>query len=596
MKNTKILEPGISDFGDFIKSNNYFIDKTLFIKDFFIKGSYVSLIPRPKRFGKTLNLSMIEHFFDIQKPESKELFKEFEIAKDKDFCAKHQNKYPVINISLKSIKDAKWEHCYSSFKGIISNLYLRNIHLLKSDRLNDYDKYYIENIISGKADYSQYKFSLQKLSSYLQKYYDQKVIIIIDEYDAPLINAFNNTEAPLKSVNKENKTYYEKLVSFMQTFLGEAYKGNICLKKGLLTGVMRVARESMFSDWNNVSVFDIQNPYFADSFGFTSAEIRKILDYFGLQNKIDDVKKWYNGYKFGEQENIYNPWSIVNFISFPKAGFKPYWVNTSDYSLIKSRIFEKGVKDTIERLISGQVIHKEIKENFIFADFETNSELLWTILFYSGFLTQGKSIRRNICELRIPNNEIKIVFTDIILEWIHEQYNITTVPLLNTFNYLLNNDLVGFEKSFKEIIGDSLSYFDTAIKTENIKNKYRTENEQIYHVYTLGLLSILSNEYIIKSNRESGEGRYDILLIPHDKSQKGVVIEIKSISKQQDKEKDNVFFTRINNEIDKALNQIDKNKYYNELILNKIKPENIIKLPIVFAGKEPFVNKLIIDN
>ncbi len=590
MTGKKTLKIGNSNFKTIIDDNGYIVDKTLLMKKFYDNSNYVLLIPRPKRFGKTLNLSMIEHFFDIQKPESRKLFSEFEISKYKDFCEKHQNKYPVINISLKSIKEANWEECLNKFKIEIFNLYNKHIYLLQSDKINPIEKENFEQILKGTASQARFEYSLKHLSEYLHKHYEKEVIILVDEYDTPIISAFNNTRPPIKSEDKKNKTYYEKVISFMQGFLGEAYKGNNSLHKGMLTGVMRVGKESIFSEWNNFSVFGLTSPYFADNFGFTKEETEKILTYFNLENKKEEVQKWYNGYKFGDVENIYNPWSIVNYIAQNKAGFKPYWVNSGNYSLIKSRITEPGVKETIHELIQGKTIDKELKENFVFQDFEHNTELFWSLLTDNGYLTQVEEAKYGNYKLKIPNNEVKIVFTDIILHWLNKEVKITRDLLISTSEHLINNRISEFEKGFKLLVGDTFSYYDTA-ETSDKYGKKIIRSEQIYHVYTLGLLSILKDDYIIKSNKESGEGRYDIMLIPNDKTANGIVIEIKSVEKRKSKEEEDKFIDRINKAIDEALEQIEANKYYSELIENNIKAENIVKLAIIFAGKEPYIRK-----
>ncbi len=585
----KRLEIGISNFKKIVANNNYFVDKTMLIYDWMQESAYVSLMPRPKRFGKTLNLSMIEHFFDIQKKESAKLFSEFKISEKKEFCAAHQNKYPVINISLKGIKETNWEKCLDKFKSLAAKLYKEHRFLLKSDKLEKDEKLIFENIILETANEAKLKGSLASLSNYLEKHFEQEVIILVDEYDAPIINAFNNTDPPIKSLIKANKTYYENVVSFMQGFLGDAYKGNNSLKKGLLTGVMRVGRESIFSEWNNFRVYGITSPYFDDKFGFTEQETIEFLNHFNLSDRKAEIQKWYNGYKFGNTEHIYNPWSIVNYISGEKEGFKPYWVNSGDYSLIKSRIIEIGVKDNIQDLIEGKTIDKELKDNFVFGDFETDNELIWTLLTDNGYLTQVEKSKYGNYKLKIPNNEIKIVFTDIIATWLNQEVKITRDLLIETAEDLINNRITQFEKGFKQIIGDTLSYFDTAEKKDKETDEKEITPEQIYHVYTLGLLTILADDFIIKSNREGGEGRYDILLIPHDKTKNGIVIELKTIEKQKKTEQEYKFKIRINKAIKIALNQIDRNKYYKELIDNKIKPKNIIKLAIIFAGKEPFI-------
>ncbi len=590
MKPKKTLKTGRSDFELIVKNNHYFVDKTMLIYEFYHNANDIVLIPRPKRFGKTLNLSMIEHFFDIQKLESAKLFSEFEIAKEKDFCKKHQNKYPVINISLKSIKETDWNNCLRKFKSIISDLYQKfKPILIKSDKLEKTEKQIFQNIISKKANEIEYKESLLKLSKFLQKHFKKKVVILVDEYDAPIISAFKYTPKPIKNFKTEKLTYYENVINFMQGFLGDAYKGNNDLHKGLLTGVMRVGRESIFSEWNNFDVFGITMPYFSDSFGFTRKETEKILTYFNLKDRINDIEKWYDGYKFGKIDNIFNPWSIVNYIAKSEAGFRPYWVNSGDYSLIKSRIIEIGVKDKIQDLIEGKTIEKQLKDNFVFQDFETDNELLWTLLTDNGYLTQIEKAKYGNYKLKIPNNEVRIVFTDIIMTWLNTELKITRDLLIKTAENLINNRINEFEIGFKQIVGDTLSYFDTAEKTDKTTKEKIIIHEQIYHVYTLGLLTILTDDFIIKSNRESGEGRYDIMLIPYDKSKNGIVIEIKQIKKQGIKEKKNKFYKRINTARQEALNQIEINQYYKEMIINNIKPENIIKLAIVFAGKEPYI-------
>ncbi len=596
MENKKTLETGISDFKNIIENNHYFVDKTALIYDFFTHGAYISLMPRPKRFGKTLNLSMIEHFFDVQQPDSKGLFSDLEISKQKDFCTKHQNKYPVINISFKDIKADSWDKCYEKLQFEISDLFNKHNYLLTSEKLDEIEKENIKQIVTKKASQTLLEFSLKYISEYLQKHYDQKVIILVDEYDTPIISAYKNTPKPIKSPKGET-SYYENVIGFMQTFLGKAYKGNETnLRKGLITGVMRVARESIFSDWNNFNVYGITSNYFSDSFGFTQAETETILSHFGQQNTLENVEKWYNGYKFGQIEKIYNPWSIVNYIANPKDGFKTYWVNSSDDSLIKERITEPNIKEKILELIAGKTIYKTIRENFVFSDFEYDTELLWTLLFHNGFLTQLKEVNRNQYELRIPNLELKYVFTDIILNWIKQTYNFNQDLLLITSQQLINNKIREFETGFKRIIGDTFSYFDTAEKDQMTTEQiYPVEYSKLFnrvnHVYTLGLLAVLSDTYIIKSNRESGGGRYDILLIPHDKEKHGVVIEIKSIKKQKENENNEKFTQRIDDEIESALSQIERNKYYKELLANKIPLERIVKVPIVFAGKEPYITK-----
>jgi hypothetical protein len=355
---------------------------------------------------------------------------------------------------------------------------------------------------------------------------------------------------------------------------------------------MRVGRESIFSEWNNFEVYGITSKYFADKFGFTQKEIDKLLNYFNLEKNKKKITEWYDGYKFGNISRIYNPWAIVSYILNYKDGFRAYWVNTGDPSLIKNRLTEEGVKERIQDLIEGKIIEKELKDNFVFTDFETNKELIWTLLTYNGYLTQTGKGKYGSYKLKIPNYEVKTVFTDIIMTWLDSEVKINRDLLISMAENLINARIIEFEKDFRKIIGDTISYYDTSEKKDKETKEIIISHEQIYHVYTLGLLAILSDDYKIKSNRESGEGRYDIMLIPYAKSKNGIVIEIKQIEKQKKSEKDNsTFKERIDKKLDEALRQIEINEYYTELLDNKIKPENIIKLAIVFAGKKPYVKK-----
>jgi len=577
----KTLKIGRTDFKRIIENNHYFVDKTMLIFDFFHNANDILLMPRPRRFGKTLNLSMIEYFFDLNQKNQTNLFSEFEIAQQKLFCEQHQNQYPVINLSFKNLKANSWEECFENIKIEISNLYQAHDYLLKSDKLKNIQLKDFNNIINRTASLADYNFSLKNLSTYLFQHFGKEVIILIDEYDTPIIYGFENSRKK-ENINSEN-SYYKNIVTFMRVFLGAAFKGNNSLKKGLITGIMRIARESIFSDWNNFNVFSITSPYFADKFGFTEKETLKLLEYFSLNDKYFDVEKWYNGYKFGNIEKIYNPWSIVNYVAYQDEGFKPHWVNTSSDALIKERITEPNIETTLQNLIEGKTISKPINENFVFADLDSDKELIWTLLTYSGYLTLVEEGRFGNYFLKIPNFEVKSVFQNIIINWLTTNVKIRKDLLIATSEALINNKIKDFETGFQQIMGDTVSFFDE-----------KGEPEKVYHFYTLGLLAILSDDYIIKSNRESGKGRYDIMLIPHQKDKFGIVIEIKQVENVKNETNEN-FRKRINKAIENAHIQINENKYYAELLENKIKPENIIKLPIVFHGKDAFMTSLNSD-
>ncbi|HFA51973.1 MAG TPA: AAA family ATPase [Bacteroidetes bacterium] len=556
---------GNSNFGYIVSNKGYFVDKTLLVKDFYDNSSQVLLMPRPRRFGKTLNLSMIEHFFDVKKKDAAALFSGYKISGEKAFCGAHQNKYPVINITLKNIRAGDWAECFDEIKMAISELYQNHKYLLKSEKLDDFEKSVFKNIILQTANLAAYKHSLKSLSKYLHAHYGEPAVVLVDEYDTPIISGY--TEG-----------YYKEIITFMQVFLGSAFKGNDSLQKGLITGIMRIAKESIFSELNNLGVFTITSLAFSDKFGFTEGETKKLLAYFGLAGNFPGVQQWYNGYKFGNTDRIYNPWSIVSYISRHEEGLRPYWINTGTDPLIKKRVLERDMdntRDTLQKLISGQTIEKELHEDFVFADFQTDRELLWTLLTFSGYLSQVGHVAEETYRLRIPNFEITKVFKNIVLKWLNADIRVHKELLVKTLGHLTNNRIAEFEKGFKKIMGDTFSYFDT-----------KGEPENVYQAYVLGMLAIIGDDYVIRSNRESGGGRYDILLIPHDRDRYGAVIEIKQLKKGE-KETPQALAEKINGALSEAAGQIEKNKYYKELLDHKIK--KIIKLPIVFVGKEAFV-------
>jgi len=564
---TKELELGNSDFKSVIEGDKYFVDKSLFIKDVINAQKQVLLFPRPRRFGKTLNLSMLRYFFDIQQPENQKLFTNLNIWNTEDKIKNQQGKFPVIYMSFKDTKLNDWNKTYNQIKYIIAKVYRENDFLLKTNILTKIEKDEYNKLSDLSTNDSLLNNSLLQLSEYLYRYYNQKVVILIDEYDAPIHAGYN--------------TFYKEVIDFMRSLLSATFKDNPFLYKGIITGILRVSRESIFSGLNNISVFSIFENEISDKFGFTETETKQIIEDFKVKIPFTKIKKWYNGYQFGNTKNIYNPWSILNLAISYKSGCKPFWVNTSSNDLIKDRIIEKDANHTREqilKLINGEIIEKEIYENFVFADFDAKKELFWTLLIYSGYLTIRKQVTRKKYELQIPNNELKTVFQDIILDWFDFNIKVKKTLLEETTNYLINNQIKEFEIGFKTIMGDTFSYFDT-----------NTEPEKIYQSYLLGLLALIGDDYVIKSNRESGEGRYDIMLIPNNKKKYGIVIEIKQLPK---KKKENKIYlkNRINKKIDEAIKQIEENNYCNELISNKI--TNIIKIPIIFVGKEPFITKI----
>ncbi|MEA2041725.1 MAG: AAA family ATPase [Bacteroidota bacterium] len=567
MKHRKKLNLGYSDFKNIIQSNSYFVDKSLFISEVINTEKNVLLLPRPRRFGKTLNLSMLKYFFDKNETGQTNLFEQLNIWKTDNEIRSHYQKYPVINLSFKDAKANNWNDCYELIIAEIACLYEECNYLTDKDTLSEDELRTFKQIKARTAKKTDFQRSLKQLSGYLQRYHNEKVVILVDEYDTPIQAGY--------------RKFYDEVVSFMRNLLSGAFKDNTNLYKGIITGILRVSKESIFSGLNNLSVFSILDNQFSDKFGFTEPEVKEIINDFEVKTDYNKIKKWYNGYKFGRVKDIYNPWSILNYALHPEDGFKTFWTNTSANELIKNEIKKKNadnIRYEILKLINNEVIIKDIEENFVFSNLDTPKEILWTLLTYSGYLTSINNISRKEYELKIPNYEIKTIFQDTIIEWIQTDIKIVKSLIQKTANNLINNKIKKFEAGFKQIIGDTFSYYDTA------KN-----NEYIYHSYILGLLAIIGDDYIIKSNKESGEGRYDIMLIPHDKSKTGVVIEIKQIEKQQEKEDKTDYIVRINDEIKSAKNQIDRNKYFKELLENKVDKNRILKVPIVFAGKEPYV-------
>ena len=572
LKKKKTLEIGRSDFKKIVGKGHYFVDKTLLIKEFIESNSYVLLMPRPRRFGKTLNLSMLEHFFDKTKPDSAKLFTDLKISEHKEFCKEHQNQYPVINLTLKNVKELNWRECHNNLKRTISELYKKHDYLLDSDKLKNYEKKEIENIILKSPD-ADYQFSLKILSEYLQTHHDKEVIILVDEYDTPIISGYKST-----FIDKRDEIYYENIISFIQSFFGSAFKGNNALHKGLITGIMRVARESIFSDLNNLGTYTIFNFDFADKFGFTEQETKDIINYFLPNADFTTISKWYDGYKFGRIDKIFNPWSIVNYITKHEEGYGAYWVRSGADELITSKFAKqenKELREDLKKLIKGELIEKPIEHDFIFPNLQNSQNLLWSLLLYTGYLKpviDTDAINQNTVSIRdtylltSPNNEIKQVYSNFVKYYFDQTINFENSNLIVMLKYLKSNNIEQFKKMFKQFVY-KLSYHDFA----------GVHAENVYHAFVLGLLVYLLKDYQIHSNRESGEGRPDIILIPYDKTKKGIIFELKSTDKDANE-------TVIKTKIKEAFTQITEKNYAQDIIEQNIKER--IEIVMVFSGKK----------
>jgi len=541
----KAVPVGIEDFERIINEDYYYVDKTMLIEELLINRAPVTLFTRPRRFGKTLNMSMIKSFFDIKnKEENKKLFENLKISNSEYMS--EQGKYPVIFISLKDLKGNSWEENFILIKKYIKNIYMEFYNL--KDKLNPIFKNDFEKIVMEKED-ADWLYALKNLSNYLYEYYGEKAIILIDEYDAPIINAFD-------------KGYYNEAVNFFQTFYSSALKTNNSLKYGILTGITRIIKEGIFSGLNNLKVDTILNKKYSEYFGLLESEVIEMLDYFGMKYKIEEVKEWYNGYIFGESE-VYNPWSIVNYID--NGEIKAYWANISGNTLLENMLNHAGesVYEDLKRFTDGESIEKYISDGTTIKSLLSNDDEIWQLLLYSGYLTkdekQEKESDSNVYNLKIPNKEIRKYFGNMFLN----RFFGTEVKTNILIKALEGGDIKKFEETLGEIMINMLSHFDLD-----------KEMEKIYQVFMIGLVGFLMGKYEIISNDESGYGRYDLAMIPIKSNEKAYLMEFK-ISKTK---------KGMEESAEKALKQIDEKKYDTRLKARGIK--NILKIGIAFYGKE----------
>jgi len=569
----KKIPIGVSDFREIITDEYYYIDKTLFIKEVLDSGDKILLLPRPRRFGKTLNMSMLKYFFDCC-PESgapktlpednpnKKLFDSLAISREAKHYLDEIGQYPVISLSFKDVKEEDWEFCFKNIKKLLQEEFLRHDYLLNGDLLKPAEKDYYKKIIDLTGDKSDYGDSLKKLLIFLNRFYNKQVVILIDEYDAPVYSGFMNG-------------YYDEIISFMRNFLGGGLKDtDRYLKKSVITGIMRIAKESIFSGLNNPGVYTLLAEEFNQWFGFTEEEVSVMLDDFKVSHLLDQVQFWYNGYLFGGKV-IYNPWSIINFLRSQAKRFKPYWVNTSDNKILDLLLSKEGkeLKQELEQLIHREPIEKVIDENIILKDVAVREDLLWSFLLMGGYLKQtderwDSGSGKFYYNLSIPNEEVKSTYTGIIDRYFTTKINNEKLEVM--LKALIEGDITLFEEILQEVILAVFSYHDLS-----------GEPEKIYHALVAGLLVWISNTHEVKSNRESGYGRYDIMIIPKDISRIGYIIEFKSVRK--------AISETVEIATQSALNQIESKKYETELIERGIK--SFKKLAIVFSGKEVYVKE-----
>ena len=533
----KRLAIGIDDFRKIIKEDCYYVDKTKFIADVLQDASNVKLFTRPRRFGKTLNMSMLKYFFDVRESEeNRKLFNGLDIEKSK--YIDEQGKYPTILISLKSIKYETWEESLEQLKSLISNLYNEFEYIRESLNESEIELF---NDIWFKKENGEYANSLKNLTSFLYKYYKKEVILLIDEYDIPLITA-------------HKYGYYDEIINFYKIFLGEALKTNQYLKMGVLTGIIRVIRTGIFSDLNNLKVYSILEKKYSDFFGFTEEEVKEALQFFDIEEELVNVKYWYDGYKFGDSE-LYNPWSIINFLDGREL--KNYWVGTSENFLIKN-ILENSTSRTneiLEKLFNEEEVEEAITGTSDLSILMDSKEV-WELLLFSGYLTVKEKIDEDIYSLKLPNMEVKKLFKK---EFINVHFGISlfrkTMEALKSLKF---ND---FEKYFQEIMLKSTSNWDTS-------------KEAFYHGLSLGMLSYLDNDYYVTSNFEAGFGRYDVVLEPKNKNNRAFILEFKVTDDENKLEK-------LSEEV---IKQIEEKRYDINLKSRGIK--EITFVGVAFYGKK----------
>ena len=543
---------GTMDFKKMRINDYYYIDKTMYIKDILDNKSEVILVTRPRRFGKTLNMSMLRYYFDIKCKDSKELFNGLKITKQDEYYTSKLGYYPVIYLSLKDINGSNFEEMLLQLKTELVEVFIDNAELLKSEKLLDIEKEMFSTVLNLRANKIELQGALKLLSRLLYKEYERPVILLVDEYDVPLQTAYV-------------KGYYDEAIDFLKSFYGATFKDNSYLEKTILTGVSRIAKESIFSGMNNLNVYTIMDNEFADDFGITSKEMEKVISDFNIEEDREEIKKWYDGYKIGNVEGIYNPWSILNYLN--KRELRPYWVNTSSNDLIKMT-FKKSnaVKEKMISLLNGEPVEVKIKLETIIVGIENREENIWGLMLQTGYLKVVETVDliKGIYKVALPNYEIKSLFEEMVDNWFNNK--VEGEDLRSILNDLVNLKLEDFERKLKKLVIEMFSYFDVGENTA----------ESFYHAFILGMLVGLKDSYYVKSNRESGYGRYDIMLEPKEKESNSFIMEFKIIESMEEKE--------VKAKIKEAKEQIKDKKYEQELKERGFK--NITKMVFVCNGKE----------
>ena len=560
----KTVGIGYQDFEKIREKDLFYVDKTGFIREWWENEDEVTLITRPRRFGKTLNMSMLEKFFSLRYAGREDLFQGLEIWEDEKY-RNLQGTYPVINLTFANVKERTYEMTIQRMNQILVNLYSDYRFLLKGEGLSGEDKNYFLEITGSMTEVTA-TMAIHQLSKFLYAYYGKKVIILLDEYDTPMQEAYVNG-------------YWDEMVSFTRSMFNAAFKTNPYLERAVMTGITRVSKESIFSDLNNLEVITATSEKYADCFGFTEEEVFASLDAHGLSEKKQEVKNWYDGFSFGNKKDIYNPWSIINYLDKKQVG--TYWVNSSSNSLVGKLIREGSpeIKQMMEDLLSGKTLCMEIDEQIVYHHLLKKNNAVWSLLLASGYLKVlnkefHEKSRRWYYTLTLTNWEVHRMFEDMILDWFARSEG-----NYNAFiKALLANDLEAMNAYMNRVALSTFSYFDTG------KNVSGEEPERFYHGFVLGLMVELADRYILTSNRESGFGRYDVMLEPlNPQKDDAILMEFKVFQPKKEK--------GLEESVETALKQIEEKKYEEVLTVKGILKEKIRKYGIAFRGKEVLIGE-----
>ena len=560
----KTVGIGIQSFEEIIKGNCFYVDKTSFIREWWESMDSVTLIARPRRFGKTLNISMLHSFFSVDYKQRGDLFEGLSIWEEEKY-RQLQGTYPVIYLSFANIKENSFAMTRKKICQLITKLYEKNMFLLDSGMLGESDLRYFRRV-SEEMDDSDATLSLYQLSDYLSRYYGKKVIILLDEYDTPMQEAYV-------------AGFWDDLVAFTRSLFNSTFKTNPYMERAVMTGITRVSKESIFSDLNNLKVVTTTSNEYATAFGFTEEEVFKALDEYGYGEKKEEVKWWYDGFVFGKQKDIYNPWSILNFLDTGKIG--TYWANTSSNSLVGKLIREGNriIKTTFEELLKGETIRCPIDEQIVYNQLDDNEAAIWSLLLASGYLNvlqyeEVNEIGVNeepLYELALTNHEVKRMFYGMVRGW----FNKVRADYNDFVKAMLSGDVEAMNEYMECVAEQIFSSFDSGTKPS------KSQPERFYHGFVLGLIVDLTGRYVITSNRESGFGRYDVVIEPKNKEDDAIILEFKVFNSRKE--------TSLEDTVQSALDQIEEKQYEASLIAKGIPAENIRKYGFAFEGKKVLI-------